>query len=98
VVLDVDVVGKALNLAKISLILSLSSEGVRYRNRERKGWWVDEWEQEDGVDGLPPKVGEFVLVGVAVSVDELEVIVKVCLESNFIELHFNFGLRQEKSG
>jgi len=34
VVLDVDVVGKALNLVKIGLILGLSSEGVRYCNRE----------------------------------------------------------------
>jgi len=50
------------------------------------------------VDGLPPKVGESVLVGIAVGVDELEIVVKVCLESNFVELHFNFGLRQEKSG
>jgi len=31
-VLDVDVVGKALNLGKIGLVLSLSSKGVRYRN------------------------------------------------------------------
>jgi len=94
----VDVVGKALNLAKIGLVLGLSSKGVRYRNRERKGRWVDKWEREDGTDGLPPKVGEFVLVGVAVGVDELEIVVKVCLELNFVELHFNFGLRQEKSG
>jgi len=49
------------------------------------------------VDGLPPKVGKFVLVGVTVSVNELEIVAKVCLESNLIELHFNFGLRQEKS-
>jgi len=34
VVLDVDVVWKALNLGKIGLILSLSSEGVRYHNWE----------------------------------------------------------------
>jgi len=34
VVLDVDVVGKVLNLGKMGLILGLSSEGVRYRNRE----------------------------------------------------------------
>jgi len=34
VVLNVDVVGKALNLGKIGLILGLSSEGVRYRNWE----------------------------------------------------------------
>jgi len=34
VVLDVDVVGKALNLGKIGLVLGLSSEGVRYRNWE----------------------------------------------------------------
>jgi len=34
VVLDVDVVGKALNLGKIGLVLSLSSKGVRYRNWE----------------------------------------------------------------
>jgi len=98
VVLDLDVVGKVLNLGKIGLVLGLSSEGVRYRNRERKGRWVDEWEREDGADGLPPEVGEFVLVGVAVGVDELEVVVKVCLESNFVKLHFNFGLRQEKPG
>jgi len=32
VVLDVDVVGKALNLVKIGLVLSLSSKGVRYHN------------------------------------------------------------------
>jgi len=44
------------------------------------------------VDGLPLKIGKFVLIGVTVSVDKLEVVVKVCLESNFIELHFNFGL------
>jgi len=44
------------------------------------------------VDRMPPKVGEFVLVGVTVGVDELEIVVKVCLESNFVELHFNFGL------
>jgi len=50
------------------------------------------------VDGLPPKIGEFVLVSVTISVDELEIVVKVCLELNFVELHFNFGLRQEKSG
>jgi len=50
------------------------------------------------VDGLPPKVSKFVLVSVAIGVDELEIIVKVCLELNFVELHFNFGLRQEKSG
>jgi len=50
------------------------------------------------VDGLPPKVGKLVLIGVTVSVDELEIVVKVCLELNFVELHFNFGLRQEKSG
>jgi len=47
---------------------------------------------------LPPKIGEFVLVGVAIGVDKLEVIVKVCLESNFVEFHFNFGLQEEKSG
>jgi len=34
VVLDVDVVGKALNLGKKGLVLGLSSEGVRYRNWE----------------------------------------------------------------
>jgi len=34
VVLDVDVVGKALNLVKIGLVLGLSSEGVRYCNWE----------------------------------------------------------------
>jgi len=34
VVLNVDVVGKALNLGKIGLVLSLSSKGVRYRNWE----------------------------------------------------------------
>jgi len=50
------------------------------------------------VDGLPPKVGKFVLVGVTVSVDKLEIIIKVCLELNLVELHFNFGLQQEKSG
>jgi len=44
------------------------------------------------VDGLPPKVCEFVLIGVTVGVDELEIVVKVCLELNFVELHFNFGL------
>jgi len=98
VVLDVDVVGKALNLVKIGLVLSLSSEGIRYHNWERKGWQVDEWEREDGADGLPPKIGKFVLIGVAVSVDKLEVVVKVCLELNFVEFHFNFGLQQEKSG
>jgi len=32
VVLDVDVVGKALDLVKIGLVLGLSSEGVRYHN------------------------------------------------------------------
>jgi len=50
------------------------------------------------VDGLPPKVCEFVLVGVTVCIDELEVIIKVCLKLNFVKFHFNFGLRQEKSG
>jgi len=50
------------------------------------------------VDGLPPKIGEFVLVGVAVGIDELETVVKVCLELNFVELHFNFSLQREKSG
>jgi len=45
------------------------------------------------VDGLPPKIGEFVLIGVTVGIDKLEVIVKVCLESNFVELHFNFSLQ-----
>jgi len=34
VVLDVDVVGKVLNLGKMGLVLGLSSEGVRYRNWE----------------------------------------------------------------
>jgi len=34
VVLNVDVVGKVLNLGKMGLVLSLSSEGVRYRNWE----------------------------------------------------------------
>jgi len=34
VVLDVDVVGKALNLVKIGLVLSLSSKGIRYHNWE----------------------------------------------------------------
>jgi len=34
VVLDVDVVGKALDLVKIGLVLGLSSKGVRYRNWE----------------------------------------------------------------
>jgi len=34
VVLDVDVVGKGLNLVKMGLVLSLSSKGVRYRNWE----------------------------------------------------------------
>jgi len=47
---------------------------------------------------LPPEVGKFVLVSIAVGVDELEIVVKVCLESNFVELHFNFGLQQEKLG
>jgi len=32
VVLDVDVVGKVLNLGKMGLVLSLSSEGIRYCN------------------------------------------------------------------
>jgi len=32
VVLDVDAVGKALNLVKIGLVLSLSSKGIRYCN------------------------------------------------------------------
>ena len=50
------------------------------------------------MDGLPPKMGKFVLVGVTVGVDNVEIIIKVCLESNFVELHFNFGLQQEKSG
>jgi len=92
VILDVDIVGKALNLGKIGLVLSLSSEGIRYRNWERKGGWIDKREQEDGADGSPPKVGKFVLIGVTIGVDNLEVVVKVCLESNFVELHFNFGL------
>ena len=48
--------------------------------------------------GFPHKVGEFVLIAFAISVDELEVVIRNCLESNFIELHFNFGLRQTKSG
>jgi len=47
---------------------------------------------------LPPKIGEFILVGVTIGIDELEVVVKVCLKSNFVKFHFNFGLRQEKSG
>jgi len=34
VVLDVDVVGKVLNLGKMGLVLGLSSEGVRYCNWE----------------------------------------------------------------
>jgi len=34
VVLDVDIVGKALNPGKMGLVLGLSSEGVRYRNWE----------------------------------------------------------------
>jgi len=34
VVLDVDVVGKGLNLVKMGLVLGLSSKGVRYRNWE----------------------------------------------------------------
>jgi len=98
VVLDVDVVGKGLDLIKIGLVLGLSSKGIRYRNWEQKGGWVDEREQEDGADWLPPEIGEFVLVGVAVSVDKLEIVAKVCLELNLVELHFNFSLQQEKSG
>jgi len=50
------------------------------------------------VDGLPPKIGKLVLVGVAVSINKLEIVIKVCLELNFIELHFNFSLQQEKLG
>jgi len=34
VVLDMDVVGKALNLVKIGLVLSFSSKGIRYCNWE----------------------------------------------------------------
>jgi len=34
VVLNVDAVGKVLNLGKIGLVLSLSSGGIRYRNWE----------------------------------------------------------------
>jgi len=34
VVMDVDVVGKGLNLVKIGLVLGLSSKGVRYHNWE----------------------------------------------------------------
>jgi len=34
VVLNVDVVGKVLNLGKMGLVLGLSSEGIRYRNWE----------------------------------------------------------------
>jgi len=34
VVLNVDTVGKVLNLGKMGLVLGLSSEGVRYRNWE----------------------------------------------------------------
>ena len=34
VVLDVDVVGKGLNLVKIGLVLGLSSKGIRYHNWE----------------------------------------------------------------
>ena len=48
------------------------------------------------MDWLPPKVCKFVLIGVTVGVDELEIVVKVFLESNFVELHFNFGLQQEE--
>jgi len=44
------------------------------------------------VDGLPPEIGKFVLVSVTVGIDELEIVIKVCLELNFVELHFNFGL------
>ena len=48
--------------------------------------------------GFPHKIGEFVLIAFAIGVDELEVIICNCLESNLVELHFNFGLRQMKSG
>jgi len=98
VVLNVDAVGKVLNLGKMGLVLGLSSKGVRYHNWEQKGGWIDKREREDGADGLPPEIGKFVLVGVTVSIDKLEIVVKVCLESNFVKLHFNFGLRQEKLG
>jgi len=41
---------------------------------------------------LDTKVGEFILVGVTVGIDELEIVPKICLELNFVEFHFNFGL------
>jgi len=46
------------------------------------------------VDGLPPKIGKLVLVGVAVGVDKSEIVNKLCLELNFVKLHFDFSLRQ----
>ena len=45
------------------------------------------------VDGsFPGKVCKFVLITFAIGVDELEVVICNCLESYFVELHFNFGL------
>jgi len=63
-----------MNLVKIGLVLGLSSKGVRLHNGECKTWWVDKREQKVGKGGLPPKVGKFVLVEVAISVDKLEIV------------------------
>jgi len=48
--------------------------------------------------GTPLKIDEFVLIVVAICVDESKVIVFCCLELNFVKFNFNFSLRQMKSG
>ena len=59
---------------------------------------VNEGEFEIVDRGFPHEGGEFVLIAFAICVDKLEVVICNCLELNFVELHFNFGLQQMKSG
>ena len=54
---------------------------------------VNEGEFEIVDCGFPGEVGEFILIALAIGVNELEVIICNCLESNLVELHFNFSLQ-----
>ena len=75
----------------MGLVLGLSSLGVRLGNGEGVDTWIGNWVM--GVDsGTPLKIDEFVLIVVAIGVDESEVVIFGCLELNFVKFNFNFGL------
>jgi len=48
--------------------------------------------------GIPLEGSEFVGVNFTIGVNQSKFVTFCCLNSNFVEFNFNFGLRQIKSG